>query len=536
MRYNSNHLSCHVSVGVWLNAALSWCVIMHSVRAVSVFLWPRVVLCFVFLAICLHAGFRCRSRVCDSYPFVLPTPLLHTPLGCLLLVTCSFAPFPSRVQLVSLLSPFPLLPITIIRLPDVRLVLFVLSAREDLLFFARCLAALAGVVANSAPAAVAWYDLLNTKTLLGTGVPCHPWVGGTASSGVVPSFPPVVDPDEGEAALFLAMTSAADKDEWSAMLVGAGLVRSLVNSLQACLDFRTAVRGLASTKASAAAGKPGSSARGGNSSSSACGGGTDSFRRATQPLTGEGASGREQAAKSTKAGNVGVPPPNDGCLGRELEVTQAFVVVALGALLSAHPLAARDRFQLSGGMLRVHRVIFQLPKNPQVGEMRECVSSRGEGCSDAAATLVFPCLREHCALVALQVLRLCLRADDAVTQLPPGVVEGVVRLVGALSPSMRLVGGLPRMGLADGDEKVQDGGPEVGGNRCDRRGGLSHTFLPLGVLGEVPAPEPRVTFGVTEETEAGARASAAAASLSESSGPATEARRSLDSPSYRLCG
>lgn len=433
--------------------------------------------------------------------------------------------------------PSLLLPIT--TLPDLRLLLVVGSARQDLLFFARCLAPLAGVVANSAPAAAAWYDLLNAKTLLGTGLPKHPWVGGTDSS----DFRPVVDATRGtfafgrfgeilgnveghnsaasqgggnhddEAALFLAMALAADKDEWSAVLVGAGLVRSLMNSLQACLDFRTAMRGLDSTKASAAAGRSGS------------------FRWATQPLPGEVASGGAESVKDVKAGDVRGEVVSDGCLGRELETAQVLVVVALGALLSAHPLAARDRFQLSGGMLRVHRVIFQQPKHSRAEEMRESVLSRGEGCNATASTLTLPFLQEHCALVALQVLRLCLRADDEAKQLPTDVLEGAVRLVGALAPSMRmawekshvtgagLACGPPHVGLADGGESFQPGGAEIGGDGCDRLGGLSYRFLPLGLLEEVSASD-----------------SAGVPSPSESTGPAADAKPPLDASSYRLCG
>lgn len=436
--------------------------------------------------------------------------------------------------------PYLLSPIT--PLPDLGLRSVVISARQDLLFFARCLAPLAGVVANSAPAAAAWYDLLNAKTLLGTGLPNHPWVGEAGISGsFVPTSRPVVRTRRGslapgqfgdmpgnadgpnlaesegcgnhdeEAALFLAMASAANKDEWSAMLVGAGLVRSLVNGLQACLDFRTAVRGLDSTKASAAAGKSDSSVRGG----------------------------------SAKAGDVRGEVLSDGCLERELETAQVLVVVALGALLSAHPFAARDRFQLSGGMLRVNRAIFQQPMH-----------FRGEGCN-GAASLASPFLQEHCALVALQVVRLCLRADDEAKHLPPDVLEGAARLVGALAPLMRmtwekshvmgggLAGGSFHVGLSDGGERFQQGGLERD-DGCDRHSGLSHGFLPLGFLEEVPVPVPeaRVASGVAEEAETGATASASASasasagvpSLSERAGPASDTKPPLDVSSYRLCG
>ncbi|CAN0579629.1 unnamed protein product, partial [Ectocarpus sp. 12 AP-2014] len=184
-------------------------------------------------------------------------------------------------------------------------------AQQDLLFFAHCLAPLASLVTNSAPAAGAWYDLVNAKTLGGTGLPSHPWVSSTESrGGVVPSCCPVYraadatngapgmgkarrrngenwgeesspaagdghsDKEEEEEDLFLAMFSAANTDEWSAMLVGCGLVRSLVNSLQACLDVRITARGLGLTRASPAMRRSGSATIGGDRGSS-CSAGLD---------------------------------------------------------------------------------------------------------------------------------------------------------------------------------------------------------------------------------------------------------------------
>lgn len=423
-------------------------------------------------------------------------------------------------------------------------------------------------MANSAPAAAAWYDLVNAKTLLGTGLPCHPWVGGTDSSiGVVPRSCPVYtkgdaaggnlgagglderkdstnrqssDPTashgnhEEEAELLLEMSSAADSDEWSAILVSAGLVRSLVNSLQTCVDFRIAARGVDLTKELPSALASGSSARGGGSSSS-----TESVRRANQPPQG---GDMADGAQNTKGREL-----LDGCcLGCDLEATQVLVMIALGALLSAHPLAARDRFQLAGGALRINRIISHQPRNSYDEGIHACVSSRGIDCGNAAAaaTLAFPFLQEHCALVALQVLRLCLRADKGAKRMPHDVLEGAVRLVGALSPSMLSTwsksqafavdgreGRLFHSGLTDNDKGVQEGVAEGTGKRWYGRGFLTQEFLPLGLVEEVPVPEAEATFGFANESGT----SAGVPSSSESFGSTAGLGPSLNT-SYRLCG
>ncbi len=450
----------------------------------------------------------------------------------------------------------------------------VLSAHQDLLFFARCLAPLARLVASSAPAAAAWYDLVNAKALPGTGLPRHPWVGGgpDGSGDAVPSCCPEPrstdaacgapgaeesggrngeargqDPgptadhvereeeeddeedeeeeevEKDEAELYLAISSAADSDEWSARLIGAGLVRSLVNSLQACLDFRAAARGLGAKTAPAAA------VRG--PSSSARGGGGPAGRDGLESVPGD-ASGNGRSHQERKYHRV--------CFGCELETVHVSVMMALGALLSAHPLAARDRFQLAGGPLRVHRAIFQQPKDHLARDeelLHTCAvssspsSSRGgDGPrSGAAAPLPrSPFLREHCALVAVQVLRLSLRAGGAEPNgPPPDVLEGAARLVGALSSSMLSAW----VALADCSPRSRGGAPGEE-SICGRRRVLSQKFLPLGLPGEVSLPVAWEASGVVDCGSASAEASFSGRQGSSAIG----IKLPLDSSSYRLCG
>lgn len=427
---------------------------------------------------------------------------------------------------------------------------------------------------NSAPAAGAWYDLVNDKTLGGTGLPSHPWVSSTESrGGVVPSCCPVFraadatngapgmgkarrrngenwgeesspaagdghsDKEEEEEDLFLAMFSAANTDEWSAILVGCGLVRSLVNSLQACLDVRITARGLDLTRASPAMRRSGSAAIGGDRGSS-CSAGLD-----VTPGAVQGA----DLAKEEEDGD-GMPSV-DWCLGCELETAQVVVMMALGALLSAHPLAARDRLQRAGGALRVHRVISHQPENSGNDEVHVCVSSGPEVDGDAAAAPVSACpfLQEHCVLVALQMSRLSVRAEGMAGCVPLDVLQGTARVVGALSPAMLSTwrkcqgptvtwGDLrdqpPRPNPTDKDERLQDSGLEDPGNNNNQRGVLSHGLLPLGLPGEVVVPVTREMFGST--TEGGTFAGVESSSRSCSS--TAEVRPLFDSSSYRLCG
>lgn len=332
------------------------------------------------------------------------------------------------------------------------------SARQDLLFFVHCLVPLGRIVADSAPAAMAWYGLVNGNTLAGTGLPRHPWVGsasgGDGGAGGVPrcgtstaaetadvARRPKVDnvavggedlftptnvekaekcdahnPDmDSEEAKFTAMDSVADTDEWSAMLISASLVRSLVGALQACLDARIAARGEVSgdmPKREPDVGKSGNA----DSLSSPEPAEARATSRCVHPREEEGAGGE-----------------TDACLGCELDSAQVTVTLALGALLSAHRLAARDRFQLAGGARRFYRIVSQPHSSRDV--LHDCLHRR-EGCTDAAATAVaMPFLHEHCALVAMQVLRLCLRSGVSEV-VPPDVIEGAAQMVGALSPLM----------------------------------------------------------------------------------------------------
>ncbi|CAM9527499.1 unnamed protein product [Ectocarpus fasciculatus] len=449
-------------------------------------------------------------------------------------------------------------------------------AQQDLLFFAHCLAPLAGLVTNSAPAAGAWYDLVNAKTLGGTGLPSHPWVSSTESrGGVVPSCCPVFraadatngapgmgqarrkngeswgeesspaagdghsdkEEEEEEEDLFLAMLSAANTDEWSAMLVGCGLVRSLVNSLQACLDVRITARGLDFTRASPATRRSGSAAIGGDRGGR-CSAGLDVTPGAVQ--------GAELAKEEEDGDGM---PSVDWCLGCELETAQVVVMMALGALLSAHPLAARDRFQRAGGALRVHRIISYQPDNSGNDEVHVCVSSgpKVDGGAAAAPVSARPCLQEHCVLVALQMSRLSIRAEGTAGCVPLDVLQGAARLVGALSPAMLSTwhecqgptatwGDLRDQPLrpnpTDKDERFQDSGLEDAGNNGTQRGVLSHELLPLDLPGEVVVPLARGVFGNTSEggTFAGVEV------FSGSYSPTAEVRPLFDSSSYRLCG
>lgn len=201
-------------------------------------------------------------------------------------------------------------------------------------------------------------------------------------------------------AIFMAMSSAADTDEWSAALVSAGLVQALVRSLRACLEIRSILRLAVETVESGDDTPPSRSA---------------SMRSVADIMDG------------TESGC---------CLGCSLEVVQVEVMLAIGGLLSAHPLAARDRFLLADGSLVLTRIVSAPPcdRDTEHG----CLLGGGvdtEGVATAAA-IVAPLLHEHCCLVAVQVVRLCLGAG-APGPLPAEIVEGASRLVEALSHAMR---------------------------------------------------------------------------------------------------
>ncbi|CAB1097656.1 unnamed protein product [Ectocarpus sp. CCAP 1310/34] len=343
--------------------------------------------------------------------------------------------------------------------------------------------------------------------------------------------------EEEEEDLFSAIFSAANTDEWSAMLVGCGVVRSLVNSLQACLDVRITARGLDLTRASPAMRRSGSATFGGDRGSS-CSAGLDVTTGAVQSA---------DLAKEEEDGD-GMPSV-DWCLACELETAQVVVMMALGALLSAHPLAARDRFQRAGGALRVHRIISHQPENSGNDEVHVCVSSGPEVDGDAAAAPVSACpfLQEHCVLVALQMSRLSVRAEGMAGCAPLDVLQGAARVVGALSPAMLSTwrkcqgptvtcGDLqdqpPRPKPTDKDERLQDSGLEDPENNNNQQGVLSHGLLPLGLPGEVAVPVTREVFGSTTEGGTFARVESSSRSCSSTA----EVRRLFDSSSYRLCG
>lgn len=431
---------------------------------------------------------------------------------------------------------------------------------------------LARIVADSAPAAAAWYGLVNDNTLAGTGLPRHPWIGNASGGdGSAPSCaastsantvgvarkpevgnvavggeglftPGNADPPEkcdardpnvdSEEAKFMAMDSVADKDEWSAMLISASLVRSLVGALQACLDARIAARG--EIEGEVPERKP-DAGKSGN------------VNILYSPDPAESRTTNSSVRPQEKGGTDG---ETDACLGCELDSAQVIVTLALGALLSAHRLAARDRFQLAGGPRRFHRVVAHPHSSRDV--LHACLSRR-EGSTDAAAAAVaMPFLQEHCALVSMQVLRLCLRSSVSEV-VPPDVIEGAARMVGALSPLMlsawgkqgvgrrldRRRGSRPRpWGPSEGGQELQQGEKETrtadgSGNLTvprskPRRRALSRTLLPLDCPGRMVV-EP-MSHAEKESTFSAQEGPAS------TSGCSAEAHRILEDPSYFLCG
>lgn len=245
---------------------------------------------------------------------------------------------------------------------------------------------------------------------------------------------------------FLAMSAAADADEWSAALVTAGVLQSLVRCLKACVDARS----LLADKSTRA--------------------------EAVEALAWSGKTVSSVADRANRTDN--------SCLGCELEVAQVEVMLAIGGLLSAHPLAARDRFHLVGGALTFRQVI-STPHDDE--NAHDCLLSSGDV---GTTTTTTPFVHEHCCLVAVQVLRLCLRAG-APDPVPFAVAEGAVRLLEGLPPVMRGVwenrrysdrvavcGNEPRShavdsvlrrdrsGVGDGQGQSHDGGDDD--NECRR--------------------------------------------------------------------
>lgn len=314
---------------------------------------------------------------------------------------------------------------------------------------------LARIVSNSTPAASALYKLVNDSTLPGTGLPDHPWPRGASDGPILPCCIESTDyfgdlasgtkmrkteaavasgdrtsdgdsnikalednagrghgnscgdgsASRNNAASYVAMSLMADSDEWSAGLVSAGLVQSLVHSLEACLELRSLFGKAAETRA----------VKAGGPSRQSCT--ADYFVQ--NPENGDG---------------------GGYCLGCWLAVAQVEVLLAIGSLLSAHPLAARDRFQLAGGVLTFRQMISTLPYGGVANH--DCLSrmrpktERAEGVAGASVSVPF--VHEHCSLVAIEVLRLHLRAY-APNPVPADVAEGAGRFIEALPHVMRAV-------------------------------------------------------------------------------------------------
>lgn len=416
---------------------------------------------------------------------------------------------------------------------------------------------------NSAPGATAWYNLVNSNTLEGMGLPAHPWVGDTYNDEIVSNTTPPIAHTLGTCAdardepktdhecdaeshgvhnrmrkaknddeQIRVISSVANKDEWSAALVGVNLVQSLVNSLQALLDADIAApRGLERTEALAAKLETGKS--------------WNMKSNASTQLAGEVTTSDKQMPGPDKAV---IEVPTDDCLGCEIETAQVEILLALGSLLSAHPLAARDRFQLAGGALRVHRIVSR-PK-PDRDETHACLCSGMDGAKGATAALAStPFLHEHCCLVALQVLRLRLRLDSNSEAIPLGVIEGAARLVDALAPVVRGVcdkysGGRPRSinagppgrdheGPQGGEGHAgANGGHPVGLNGKNAGSALSRQLLPLVCPGEMAIEEK----GKARDIWEGAEENKAFADASWRAKSRYFAADAQCSPSYRLCG
>lgn len=279
--------------------------------------------------------------------------------------------------------------------------------------------------------------MVNENALQGTGLPHHPWSLGADVTDGLPTVANATEsgrpvsgshrtnadyaaagaaeqqsgPEQGSyrgkynssrdsEASFVAISSVADTDEWSAALVNAGLVQSLVRSLQACLEIRSM------------------------------------FGLAVEAVEPEDDAPLSGTKSMPSIANTVAWTESDCCLGFSLEVVQVEIMLAIGGLLSAHPLAARDRFLLVGGAVALSRVVSAPPcgRNKERG----CLPGGGvdtEGTATAAA-IAAPLVHEHCCLVAVQLLRLCLRSGASVP-LPVDLVVGATGLVEALPHAMR---------------------------------------------------------------------------------------------------
>ena len=232
-----------------------------------------------------------------------------------------------------------------------------------------------------------------------------------------------------EASDTIDLASTADRDEWTAMLVKEDIVRSLVDALQAFIDARVVAKGAGLTPSTSRT-RPGD--------------------ESVQRVGGNTLSGGPRTTQKTFGGFR--------CLGCELDTAQNEVVLALGALLSAHPLAARDRFQLAGGATRLHDV-FSVP-NSERDETHSCwlvgKNNPGADNGDTGFNPSTPFLHEHGFLAALRVVRLSLLADDSAAAIIPTEFMGeAARLVGLMSVAMRSVWNRTRVesAIREGDER-----------------------------------------------------------------------------------
>lgn len=323
---------------------------------------------------------------------------------------------------------------------------------------------------------------------------------------------------------FVPVPSVADVDEWSAMLVSGGLVRSLVDALQALVDARIVVREAGLT--------PSTWRSWANS---------EAVRLAERTVVGNSASPYKGVEDSFLALH------DFSCFECRLEMVQVEVTLALGTLLSAHPLAARDRFQIAGGTLRFY-VLISLPKVER--DKAHACRLLGESIPGATVAAVSPFLRERGLLLALRVIHLNLRADSSAALIPIEVVDGVAPLVRAILPAMRSVweangvefgqeGDLTSTAYAKSfagwQTRYQPAPPE--GHKSDRGSGLSRELLGLYLPGEMAVPNfGGATSRAGLAVGSGDRSSTVREMSSEQGiHDASDPAYSADSPSYLLC-
>lgn len=303
------------------------------------------------------------------------------------------------------------------------------SSLTEPLFLAGCLVPIARAIARSAPSLPVWYARINATALLGTALPKHPWDGGTSDSGILPgcaafdtnaselqasglkgeSLRPSIDHPQGWGAQGSphghlcaqfggnnggevwpetsrrAVASeernsplfSADSDEWSAALVCSGTVQALLRSLRACLDALAILCQVSRSEADDVAG-----------------------------------------LKSTLIG------------------TQVEILLAIGAMLTAHPTSTLERLHL----IRSVWLFRTLAEAPQPCSS-EHVSQRGpwDGLFGVAGHALARSMRAHGCLVALQVLQVCLKVENRLGS-NVDVASNIAGLVEALPTVLRMWG------------------------------------------------------------------------------------------------